>query len=477
AGDGGLKVIDISNPASPTVTGSTTGSDQNAVDVALAGDYAVVANSQYGVAMVDISGPTPGVVATLSAPGLASRVAADGNYAYVTAGTETNVMDITDPVHPAFVAGVAARGGPRWVTVHDNRLYVSDIRAGVQVVDVSTPADPHVLGYLDVPPLPDTRGVVVDAGRAYIAAGASGLAIADLSKPPCPNNAGGVFIATRGSTAAVAVDGDRGVSLDYVGLNVLDISDPSRPTIIAESGKLGASWYGVALADGFAYALEGSEGMLVFDVTDLINPHIVGHLDLPATPRDVVVLGNRGYLADGSAGLHVVDVSDPTSPRIVGTADTPYVAAGVAVNNGFAYVADGNSLQVVDVRVPTSPRVIGGVDTPGLATDVCVVGDDVYLANGAVGLQVINVSHPTAPRVVRTIALTFAPLKIAQRAGMVYLVGTDGSLQAFDILRPERPADAGRIMLLNGIYDVAVGASGVLVGSGPFSVTLPAACR
>ncbi|HET6347528.1 MAG TPA: hypothetical protein VFH88_00450, partial [Candidatus Krumholzibacteria bacterium] len=157
AGDGGLKAIDISNPASPTVTGSTTGSEQNMVDVALAGDYAVVANSYYGVAMVDISGPTPGVVATLSVPSFVNRVAADGNYAYVAAGAETHVIDITDPLHPALVAGVAARRGARYVTVHDGRLYVSDIAAGVQVVDVSTPADPHELGYLDVPPLPDTR--------------------------------------------------------------------------------------------------------------------------------------------------------------------------------------------------------------------------------------------------------------------------------------------------------------------------------
>ena len=55
-GDGGLRIIDISNPAAPTEAGfyDTPG---DARGVAVAGNYAYVADGKGGLRMIDISNP------------------------------------------------------------------------------------------------------------------------------------------------------------------------------------------------------------------------------------------------------------------------------------------------------------------------------------------------------------------------------------------------------------------------------------
>ncbi|OQB26818.1 MAG: LVIVD repeat protein [Chloroflexi bacterium ADurb.Bin180] len=85
-GGGGLRIIDIANPAAPTAVGfyDTPGW---AYGVALAGHYAYVADYDGGLRIIDIGNPAaPTEVGFYDTPGWALGVALAGHYAYVADG-------------------------------------------------------------------------------------------------------------------------------------------------------------------------------------------------------------------------------------------------------------------------------------------------------------------------------------------------------------------------------------------------------
>ena len=64
----------------------------------------------------------------------------------------------------------------------------------------------------------------------------------------------------------------------------------------------------------------------------------------------VVVSGGYAYVGDGSNGLVIVDISDKDDPGKAGSYDTEGVSNGVTVSGDYAYVADGaNGLVIIDI--------------------------------------------------------------------------------------------------------------------------------
>jgi hypothetical protein len=114
-GDGGLRVVDVSNPASPSVVGQETGcpyaggldvsADGNTVYLACESDESF-ANA---LRIIDTSDKTnPTLIGTVALPGstqlpdynAAHAVIVDGTTAYVANENGVDEVDITDPAHP-----------------------------------------------------------------------------------------------------------------------------------------------------------------------------------------------------------------------------------------------------------------------------------------------------------------------------------------------------------------------------------------
>jgi hypothetical protein len=101
-------------------------------------------------------------------------------------------------------------------------------------------------------------------------------------------------------------------------------------------------------------------------------------------------LGTHAYIADDFSGLQVIDITNPLNPQIVGSVNTPGRAVGVAVSGSYAYISDlACGLQVIDVTNPASPQIIGSLDTPAGAFDVIVFGTYALVSDGNSGLQIL----------------------------------------------------------------------------------------
>ena len=179
----------------------------------------------------------------------------------------------------------------------------------VKVVSLKDPADPKVVSTIDV------TGGGEDPG-ATVARAVSVIKV----QPLTPANA------FTGDLLAVALESCRGQG--RLGLDLYDVSDPSRPTRVGtDTPVIGTATRDVSLVqrpDGRVLALAANQsgGIRVVDVTAPAAPLPVGTFTTTSSGRGcrpfsfaqgvaTNASGSRAYAAFGDAGLVTLDISNP----------------------------------------------------------------------------------------------------------------------------------------------------------------------
>ncbi len=254
-------------------------------------------------------------------------------------------------------------------------------------VDVSNPAAPFVadscsIGYIGQYPGWNT---CLHGDYAYIP-GYSHLSIVDL------NQMAQVYFDTSGQNLRLekmAVSGDMACAIgsdstwEQMIFKVLGF-DGYMPYVVGEC--IFTSPYSpreIVIQGNYAYLACDLYGLQIVNISDPTHPTMAGHLYTPGYAWGLAVQGNYVYMAEHYAGLRIIDVSDPEAPHQVGTCILTGSTQGVAVIGSTAYVADGvtGGLRIVDVSDPTTPIEIGWYDSPGCAHHLAVNGGYIYMAD------------------------------------------------------------------------------------------------
>jgi hypothetical protein len=211
---GGFSVINISNPASPTITanidnGSLTGAQTNdlwhADAVSISGGYAfVTAQYAHALTVINISNPAApaiaGKVSDSTNLQFANDVAIQGNYAYVADQVGVNgvgrftIVDISNPPSPKIAGSVtsAALNQAYRVRVRGNLAFVSALHADtISIINVANPANPTVAATVqDHAHLHRTSGVDIALTGRYLIASSPILTGTGPTFPPYPLQGG-----------------------------------------------------------------------------------------------------------------------------------------------------------------------------------------------------------------------------------------------------------------------------------------------
>jgi hypothetical protein len=143
AGQGGLIVADMNDPAHPVRLGSCS-TEYSAVDLSVVGTLVYIADADRGLQVIDASDPAkPRRLGGYDTSGSAEGVQVVGTLAYVAdvlAGLQ--VIDVSNPANPVRLGGYDTPGNAEGLHVVGNLAYIADGTAGLQVIDVSNPADP-----------------------------------------------------------------------------------------------------------------------------------------------------------------------------------------------------------------------------------------------------------------------------------------------------------------------------------------------
>ncbi len=363
------------------------------------------------------------------------------------------VIDITDPANLVLAGGCDTPSSAWDVAIAGNHAFVADDASGLQVIDITNPANPALVGSCDTG---NAYGVAVAGDHAFVADWFGGLAVIDITDPSSPVLVGSYD--TPGFALDVAIAGDHAFVADYgSGLQVIDISDPANPMFAGSYDTPGIARR-VVVAGDLACLADHDGGLQMIDITDPSNPVLAGSYDTPGIAFGVTVAGDLAFVADGMGGLQVIGVGLFMNPLLAGSYQTPGAATDVAVAGDHAFVADFISgLRVVDISDPSNPVSAGSYNTPGWAQGIAVSGDHAFIADGDIGMQVIDITDPMSPVLIGTFALTWGEaFGVAVAGDLAYLAADDSGLWTIDISDPTNPVMINAFNAEGRTLDVAI---------------------
>jgi hypothetical protein len=404
-----------------------------------------------------------------------SQIAADGDIALIEQNwDQASLVDLRDPAAPAMwgapfatdVTAVALRDGVAWL----GRDVPYAWGGSLERYDIADPSAPARIGRDVMPGWPQTIGFAfgylftANGGDYLDGAYTEGFHVFDPASPASPSPYGRLDL--PGYCLASALRGDWLYAVDELGLNTVNLADPSAPWL---SSSL--EWY-----EGFGDQALIAHQHLVLDRWDM-DPtrHWLEsyNLDIPGSPasRATFALGEgdlqhapmaRGELIffgwtgpDGEpAGIRVVRVDAQGYMQQLGSFWEDLRAGMSALESdgtraAIAVAAEG--LRLVELSDPLAPVVLatlppapgrwreayaweGGRIYSGLA-----LPDDEWPEDQA--WEIIDVSDPASPAVLCTVVLPFldAVRNIVVEGSVVYVVAYRMTY-IYDATDPHSPA-------------------------------------
>jgi hypothetical protein len=170
-----------------------------------------------------------------------------------------------------------------------------------------------------------------------------------------------------GYTFNVRVVGTLAYLIRQDGLHIIETADPAHPVELGHYARTTPGYSNdvklVAAAGGKRYALLADYPVDVVDVTDPAAPTLVAQIPEEAHTLAVETLGGKtlAYFGNYDARCPVYDVTDPAAAKKLGAFVTHgQLVHDLYVDHGLAYLtawADG--FQVVDFTNPATPTLIG----------------------------------------------------------------------------------------------------------------------
>ncbi len=339
---GGVVVYDLSTPSDPVLLGTYNTPQQATTAVAKSGILYVATSPSNVLQIIDAAQPSLTTYvdeyATLGYP--FQIEVADGRI-YVAEETRLSIFDAAALPDLVRTGGVVAN--LMGIAVRDGVLYGANGNGGgLTVYDVSGGADPMLLGFSDPIVGAYPSRVVVHDDRAFVVDQTNGLFIFDLSQPASPD-----LLTTYPVTdlQAVAVEGDTAyLALWNQGVITVDLN--TTPPSFLDSME-GSQCCIVDLALRYPHAWGGTQNWQFLGIEmDTLDTFVDVSLSEPGPA--VSLAGPQLWVANGSNGIVVYDVTQPSTPVLMGelggvswVRDVRRVDRyGVAINEKGTYTFD-----------------------------------------------------------------------------------------------------------------------------------------
>ncbi len=396
------------------------------------GEYAYTTG--YRLNVVDCADPTnPQVVGTVDTPGSPQQVAVAGDYAFVAdRQSGLQIIDISNPAWPWIVSSLSTGDNILKVAYANGYVYMADDSGTLLVVDVSDPDVPILVGIEALPQ--DAAALAIEGDLACVSLYGGSLWFFDITDPTDP-----VLLSSLGDPAyasTLVIDGDYLYGAAS-GLTITDISDLSAPAIVSTL-DFGRYTYGLDVADGYAFLTSGLGDVSVVDVADPSAPVVIGVEHVTGISRGVSVA--NGYVCVVNNNLHLIEVNDPIEPGYLATLATPDITEVIEIAGDFAFLVSNYELQIVDITDPIAPVAVAQLDFPEGITDVSISGNYAYTINSGYPsvFTVIDISDVTSPVVVSTDESALLGMDLAAYGSYVYVATALGT-HIYDCTDPMSP--------------------------------------
>lgn len=432
--DSWIYIYNVTTPATPTLAGSY---GYYADDVYVEGNYAYLAGTR-SLRIVNIANPASVTVVSTydypSGPIPTYGITKSGNYVFVGGNENLGVFDVSNPASPVLVYKTIGTDVPENLVVADNHLYSCIYDMGVQIFDITTPTLPVLK---EVYPMGGCLGIQAKDGNIYIADESTGFKILNedsrkylkLNKP-----------STIMSLSALSTTATRAYLADsFFGLMVLDNTNPTQPEYLTR-----IELYSIVanpIEDGNTLYVADQFFLKAYNMTDPKNPVALSQVSRMGDNRylnDIVKSGSIIFAIESNSHLSLYDASNPANLTPVST--TAYADIRSLHISGTKLLAASlaTGLRIFNISTPASPTLLGTYNSPGTAYHAIQDGNFAYLADGAAGLQIVDLTDPAAPVLTGTYNTPGTAQQVAKKDNYVF-VADAGHVEIIDVANPSAP--------------------------------------
>ena len=277
----------------------------NTYNLQVIGTLAYVADSP-GLRILDVSDPASPVEVGFCDLGGVRDVKVVGSLAYMAAyNSGLRIVDVSDPTSPVEIGACDSTDRAVGIDVVGDLAYVAHNWQGIQIFDVSDPAEPVLIGKFDTEGAAQCEDVQVVGDLAYLADRTNGLRILDVSDPAAPVEVG-YFVGGAYAEEVQVVGTLAYVAKNNSGLLIIDVSDPAAPFQVSYY-NLPDEVEDLQVVGNLAYIANGRNGLGIVDISSPAMPFEVVYYDTPGDALGVWASGNVVYVADDVGGVQIIE--------------------------------------------------------------------------------------------------------------------------------------------------------------------------
>ena len=336
-----------------------------------------------------------------------SQLLVDSQYLFLAVPDfvdEVRIYDISQPAAPQYVGtwshqdNVLANFG---LAFSDQHLFVP-LADGIHVLGVTNPTTLVEVSEFSFPGTNQANEIDIVGDYAYVPLPDDGIHILDISNVNAISEVGAsetpstiyMGIEKSHSVNDLAVKGDFiYAAAGTVGVQVLDISDPTSPVEVALDNTILEAEKIVAVDNySLVYSLYG---MYLLDISNPVSP-----TQIAISPgwdqyhvNDMLAIGNTVYLSDGD--FFILNLSN-IPLQISGSLKSEWDVHHVEIRGDTAFMASYAELYSVDVSNPSQIQPQDVYTPPTRLSDFALAGDYAYIAAAADGLRVVDITNPAS---------------------------------------------------------------------------------
>jgi len=264
------------------------------------------------------------------------------------AGSELYILNVSDIYNPTQMSSLNIGASVTSVIVIDDYAYLSteDNSGELVTVDVSNSYSPQIVDRYDTSSNDNAFDVVANETEVYLAVGSI--------------------------------------------LYSFSLADPANPTYLDQI-SLGNQAIELFLSENYVYVAteDGDKELQIVEVTNPANLSPAGIYDLLGSLKgtDVFVRGTRAYISTqnngGGAEFFIFDISDPINPALLGGYEVNETIHSFAIVGPYALLGTNflnQELVVVDVSFPETISDVSGFDLNGYVLGMSANCSVIYAA-------------------------------------------------------------------------------------------------
>jgi hypothetical protein len=408
-GKKGLLVIDISDTKAPRLV-KTLYADMGAWGLLADKDTLYVSCGRYRLDALDISNRlNPKKIDETPLPGSAWDMAMRDQVLYLPIrNSELVLIDTSKPNDLTPLDVPFDLVSPNNIDMQHDRAYISSQTGRLSIIDLTDPRAPQLSGTYDLPH--HARNIAISDRVVYVSAGINGLQALDLDKLAPAEQIKNLKV--KGNLQSILFgDNFFYLATKNDGLYVAERGPSGEPGAIVAALPLDGYVMDMVRYDDYLFIACSKAGLRVVDISNPTAPTITAPLDIVGNFKDITIVENRLFLADYATGIRIVDITNPGTPIEIGQFELQKLKR-LSADDKHLYAATAKSgLYIFDHSAPNSLAQIGNIDLPWPLQSfvnikqLAIAGQNIYMAGGTAGLLIFDISDRTTPQLTQIINL------------------------------------------------------------------------